>query len=66
MLKRRDTKPEKTQKSGLQHAAQRWHGARCSVERCVQLLARRVAKRGTSVQAGVPISCNAMFDRLLL
>jgi len=40
MLKRRDTKPEKTEKSGLQHAAQRRHGARCSVERCVQLLAR--------------------------
>ena len=27
------------------------------------MLARRVAKRGTSVQAGVPISCNAMLAR---
>jgi len=27
------------------------------------VLARRVAKRGTSVQAGVPISCNAMLAR---
>jgi len=33
-----------------------------SIERCVQLLARRLARE--AVQAGVPISCNTLFDGL--
>jgi hypothetical protein len=42
-------------------AGERFHN---SFQRCDKLLARRVAKRGTSVQAGVPISFIAMFDGL--
>jgi len=72
MLKRQHAESVKTEKSGLRHTVQRRHGARCSVERCVQLLARLaslVSERQRAYQRkvqGVPVCCNASFDRLSL
>jgi len=71
MPKGREAKSEKAERSGLQHAAQRWHGARCSVERGVQLLARLaslVSERQRAYQRkvqGVPVRCNASFGCIL-
>jgi len=49
------------------HEAGRSHGAATdqSAQRCVQLLARWLARDSIAVQASVPISCNALLGWLV-